>query len=604
MKPFQFKGSYTAEKTETRPLDRALIIRLLSYLKPYKAFLAIAFLFLIGSKAIEAYIPAYIGIVSNEILNAISLGEREKTSLLTSVLHGCLWALALLGVSFLLDVFNVWLKSWIGQKALLTLRLEVYRHIQRMSLSYYDKNSVGRLMTRTIHDVDQINQMFSESVVPLFGNIFLFICIAIGCIIIDWRVALALGAIMPAAFWLTNQFRINQRICYEKIRIVVAAMNTFIQEHLMGASVVRNFGLEKQERKKFEEINEDHCNVYLQAINNFSFFVAGIDVIQNFTLIATFAVLAAFAPVSEGFSAATFFTFSLYALMIFRPLADLAERYNVLQAAMASAGKIFAILDTPIEEQGPAEGPPLDEIHSIVFEDVWCAYDKDHWVLKGVSFKIGKGESLAVVGTTGAGKSTLMGLLMRLYDFQKGKITVNGHDIREYPLNVLRRQFSVVLQDPVIFSGSILDNITLCDEEISADRVESVIDYIAIRPFIDRFPEGIHHVLSERGKSLSAGEMQLISMARAVIHSGSVLILDEATANIDTGTEKIIQNALSKILKEKTALIVAHRLSTIQDATRIVVLNNGVIAEAGTHHELLQARGIYEKLYRLQFMNV
>lgn len=602
MRKFQYKNNYQAERLESHSLDMVLIKRLLGYLRPYSLFLSIALVFMMISKVIEAIVPIYIGIITQKILSNISIIESDKQFILSSIITGCLIILALLALSYILDGFNVWLKSWIGQKALTTLRLQVYSHIQKMSLSYFDRHSVGRLMTRTIHDVEQINQMFSESVVPIIGSLMLFFCIGVGIVIVDWRIAVIVGLIMPFAWWRTNVFRINQRRCYETIRAIVAAMNIFVQEHLMGTAVIRNFGLQKQEKARFEDINMDHCNAYQESIHHFSLFIAFVDFFQNTALILAFVALVAFAPIDTGFSAGTFFTFSLYAVMLFRPLGDLAERYNVLQAAMAAAERIFHVLDHPTENEGPIQGPLLDEIETIVFEEVWFAYEGENWILKGLSFSVAKGESIAIVGVTGAGKTTIMNLLMRLYEFQKGSIKINGHDIREYPVHILRRQFSVVLQDPVIFSGTIAENISLYDPNITHDKINEVVDYVNLRQLVERFPEGLDHYLSERGKSLSTGEMQLISMARAVAHAGIILILDEATANIDTGTERIIQNALTKIMHEKTALVIAHRLSTVKDASRILVMSNGVVAESGAHQELLQLKGIYEKLYRLQFL--
>lgn len=594
---------YVKEFVEFKLLDRVLIRKLYVYLKPYRNLIVLSLLFLLISKAIEASVPILIGNVSQKILNGINLEFLEKQILLNKVLVACFLILGLLIFSYLLDSMNVYLKSYVGQKALFQLRQKVYDHILSMPLAYFDRHTVGRLMTRTIHDVDQINQMFSESFIPILGNIFLFICIFIGIVFLDWRIAFFVLLIMPIVFWLTNRFRYFQRIAYENIRTIVSAMNTFVQEHLMGAATIRNFGIQKQAKEHFEVINQDHCEAYLDSIYHFSFFIAGIDMIQNFSLIIVFVILVTFAPLGSEFQAGTFFTFSLYTLMFFRPLADLAERYNVLQAAMAAAGRIFDILEKKPENVSEGILTELNEIHSIVFKDVWFAYEKDNWVLKGLSFEIKKGEALAVVGVTGEGKTTIVSLLLRFYEHQKGIIEINGRDIREYSLKAIRSQFSVVLQDPVIFSGSIIDNIGLYDPTITKDQVEQVAKYLNLDSMIQRFQDGWQQQLKERGKSLSMGEMQLISLARAVAHYRSVLILDEATANIDSETEQMIQNALEKILKDKTSLVIAHRLSTIKDVTKILVLNNGQCAEIGSHQELLQAKGIYEKLFRLQFAN-
>lgn len=594
--------TYAKEQVDSKVLDKELVWRLLGYLRPYRVVLSAAILFLIISKAIEASIPIFIGHVSQKILDAIPEDAIHKSELLNGILAACFIIFSLLLISYLFDSANVVLKSWVGQKALYKLRLQVYEHILHMPLVYYDSHSVGRLMTRTIHDVDQINQMFAESVIPILGNLFLFVSIYIGILFINWKIALMVTFVLPFVWWLTHRFRTYQRRAYERIRTVVAAMNTFVQENLMGAATIRNFGLQAQSRERFEEINEDHCNAYVDSVKHFSFFMAGIDLIQNFCLIMAFALIVIWSPLGETFDAGTYFTFSLYALMFFRPLADLAERYNVLQSAMAAATRIFDVLDQHSEIADDNGTEDIAAIESISFENVWFAYEVDNWILKGVNFDIKKGDSVAIVGMTGEGKTTIISLLLRFYLPQKGSIKINGKDIKQYSLSALRKQFSVVLQDPVIFSGTIAGNISLFNSSMQFNQIDQVIDYLNIRSFINKLPQGANHYLTERGKSLSMGQMQLISMARAVAHQRSMFIFDEATANIDTATERLIQEALQKILHGKTALVIAHRLSTIKDVSYILVMREGKIVERGSHKQLLDAKGIYEKLYRLQFV--
>lgn len=589
---------YSKERTVYHALDRVLLKRLLSYLYPYRHFLVVSVLVLLLSKMIEAFVPVYLGILAQKMLKA---GTHDD-QLAASIAYQCLGIMGVLLFSYGLDSLNVYIKSWVGQRAIFTLRSDVYKHIESLPLSYFDRHSVGQLMTRTIHDVDQIDQMFTDSVVPIIGSLFLFICIFIGIAFMSWKVALAIALILPFVVWLTNNFRLNQRRCYETVRAIVSAMNSFVQEYLMGASTIRNFGLQNKERERFEELNEDHCTAYQESIHHFAFFIAGIDFMQNLTLITVFVVLVATATLDTGFQAGTYFTMSLYALMFYRPLADLAERYNVLQSAMAASERVFHVLDLKSEPAGTQM--ELGPIETIAFEDVWFAYEAENWVLKGVSLHVRRGDSIAIVGMTGSGKTTMMSLLLRLYDYQKGDIKINGRSIRDYSVHSLRTQFSVVLQDPVIFSGTIAENIALYEKTITRPKIDAEIDYINMRSVLERFSGGLDFKLTERGKSLSMGEMQLISMARAVAHERSVLILDEATANIDTKTEKIIQEALKKILKEKTALVIAHRLSTIRDAHSIIVMHHGKIVETGTHQELLSRKGVYEKLYRLQFQDV
>jgi ATP-binding cassette subfamily B multidrug efflux pump len=586
---------------KTNEKDSKILRKLFSYLMPFKWLLLFSIILLMISKFIEAVVPLYIGSITQVILTSANLTSAESASIFSYVIHSSLVIFVLLVTNFFLDITVLFLKTYVGQKAIFNLRVKVLDHIQNMPLNLFNKVPVGTLMTRTIHDIDQINEMFTDSIVPLFGSLFLFLCIIVFSALYDWKLAVVLMIVMPIVFLMTNYFRIHQRICYDNVRVIVAGMNAFIQERLMGATTIRSFGLQKQEKKQFEDVNGKLRTANVETAHYFSMFFSQIDFMQSFSLIFIFTVLVLFAPLNLGFQVGTYFAFSLYITLLFRPLSDLAERYNVLQSAMAAGSRIFKILDDPIEPKGPQPGRELHEINLIEFDNVWLAYKDEQWVLKGVSFSISKGESIAIVGVTGEGKTTILNLLLRFYDFQKGFIRINGHDIHDYSVASLRKQFSIVLQDPEIFSGTIANNITLYNPAITTEKIEEVSHFVKLTSVFKRFPGGMNYVLSERGKGLSVGERQLISLARAVAHSGSILILDEATANIDTPTEHIIQETLREILKTKTAIVIAHRLSTIKDVSRILVIHHGNISESGTHEELLHAKGIYEKLYRLQF---
>lgn len=594
------ESNYVEEDVESKLTDKELILRLLGYLRPYRLLLTVAVAFLFISKAMEALAPLLIGRMTQTIMSNASLASAERETVLWHVM-GMGGAIVVLLVSvYLLDSCNVFLKSWVGQNGLYTLRQKIYDHIIRMPIAYYDKHSVGRLMTRTIHDVDQINQMFSEGVIPIIGNIFLFASIVVGLFFINWHVAFLFVALLPIVWWLTNRFRLNQRRCYERVRKVVSAMNTFVQETLMGASVIRNFGLQNKSRTRLEEINKDYCDAYVESVHHFSFFISGIEFLQTLSLVLAFALIVVFSPASGAFDAGAFFAFNLYALMFFRPLSDLAERYNLLQSAMAAAARIFHVLDTPSEKVSDLGREVLHEVQSIHFDNVWFAYEDENWVLKGLTLKIAGGETVAIVGKTGEGKSTIMSLLLRFYTPQKGRILINGADIKNYTLDSLRDQFSLVLQDPVIFTGTIADNITLFNDAIGEAGAAEAVNYLGVESIIDRFPKGINHLLHEGGKGLSVGEMQLVSLARAVAYRSPVLMLDEATASIDQVTEHMMQRALKRATESRTALIIAHRLATIRNVGTIAVLQGGRIVELGTHAELLALQGVYEKLYRLQ----
>jgi ATP-binding cassette subfamily B protein len=441
--------------------------------------------------------------------------------------------------------------------------------------------------------------MFSESIMQIISNFILFTAIFTGIIWLDWKLTLFVCVLIPTLIILTIRFRQNQRKCYELIRTILSAMNSFVQEHITGASTIRHFGLQKQELGKFEEINSDYKTANLDAVHYFAAFFANLELIHQLMLIGAFSLLVALASPITGFDAGTFFAFSIYALMVFRPIADLAERYNILQAALAAAHRIFEIFDIN-EEAYNESGEPLNSIEEIHFKNVWFAYEDHNWVLKNFSFSLKKGETIAFVGITGVGKTTIFNLLLRFYEIEKGSIYINQVDIKKYRLKDLRRQFSIILQDPLIFSDTLANNVSLY-QNMSHQRIEAAIDDANLRTLVNSFPKGIEHTFLEGGSNLSAGEKQLVSLARAIAHNGNIFLLDEATANIDLGTEKEIQNVLEKILRNKTAIVVAHRFSTIQHVSRILVIHDGALAESGSHIELLKKKGIYEKLYRLQY---
>lgn len=587
-----FAAKYLKEKAPTALFDSVVMRKLWVYLRPHKGWIVLAVLILIIGKLAEAAAPLFIAHVTQGMLEgSMPFGEIAK---ICSIIVGILF------FSYFMDATSVAIKTWFGLKGIVTLRSDVYRHIIHMPLSYYDHNGVGRLITRTIHDIDQINRMFAEGIVPIIGNIFLFIGVVIGVCILDWRAAIAMAFFLPLAIWHTNYFRVNQRRCYVMIRSIVSALNTFIQEHLMGFSTIRNFGLQKEEFRVFEEMNEDHNTAYKETIGYFAFFFAGIDFVQSAALILLFALLVIATPAGQPFQAGTFFAFSIYAMMIFRPLSDLAERYNEMQSAFASAERIFDVFGKEEENLTQPDGE-FGELEEIAFNDVWFAYKNEDWILKGVSFTLKKGESLAIVGVTGSGKTTIMSLLLRFYEPQRGTITINGKNINHYSKEALRSLFSVVLQDPVIFSGTFRQNLTLNDPTIDNKRVERVVDELEMNALVGRYPLGLDEQISSRGKGLSVGEMQLVSMARALVHQNPIMMLDEATANIDSGMEHLIQRGIKHLTAHTTSIIIAHRLSTIREVDRILVIHEGHVAEEGTHQDLLAARGIYEKLYRLHF---
>lgn len=570
-----------------------LIKRLCTYLAPFRFSIFMAIIILVLSKGIEAWIPIQIGQLSQDILTS----QVGFDAVLTAGLLILGWLL----FQNSLDALNITIKNRVAQNTIVNLRMSVYRHIQGLPITYFDHQPIGKIMTRTIHDVEQINQLLAESAIPLIGSLTLFVGIYLGLFLIEWRLALAITAIVPLLWWMTHRFRIRQRIGYKKIRSILSSLNSFVQEYLMGVQIVRHFGLQSRQKEHFQTLNKELYQSNLGTVREFSTFFSGLELVQSITLIVAFVLLVKFTSPGEPFQAGTFFTISLYSFMVFRPLFDVAERYNILQSAMAAAERVFEVLDIPLEPLGPQPGLSLDDIETIEFKDVWFAYEAENWILKNLSFVMKKGESVAMVGFTGSGKTSVMNLLLRFYDFQKGSIFINGNDIRSYSVKDIRRQFSLVLQEPVIFSGTIEENITLYDPAITLPQVELSAKSVDLSSVVARLPKGFQSVLGERGQDLSVGEMQLIGLARAVAHQRPVLLFDEATSNIDPSTEKKIKEALNRIVKKKTAFIIAHRLSTVQEVSKILVLSQGSIIEYGTHSQLVERGGVYEKLYRLQF---
>jgi ATP-binding cassette subfamily B multidrug efflux pump len=577
-------------------MDLKMLRKLLAYLKPYKWILVVSLILLIIAKLIEAAIPLGIGKLSKSFLQSSNDALLRLNSSIEWVLTLASIILFLLFTGVLCEALSAYIRSYKSERALFNLRLHVFEHILLLPLRSFDRMAVGRLMTRTIHDVDQISQLFSGSFVPIIANMAVFLCMFAAIFIVDWRIALGALFLLPFVIGLTNHFRIYQRIYYGRIRSAVAALNVFVQEHLGGMNVVRSFGLLEREKKNFDELNQELKAAHLGAIHNFSLFISGLDFFTSCFYIGTFALLALTSSV-ENFSYVTFLTMSLYGSMIFRPLADLAERYNLLQSALSSSERIFDILEEKKElMNGKVE--LLFPIESISFENVWFAYEGEKWILRDVSFEVKKGEKVAFVGQTGVGKSTIFSLLLGFYDINKGAAYINGKDIRLYSKNSLRKAFSLVLQDPVIFSGTIKENITLFDSTANDDSVLDVLHACGLDEMLERFPKKLHEMLLERGKSLSYGEMQLLSIARAIYFQRPVFLLDEAMGSISYELEEKINRTLEILFKNKTTLAIAHRHATTVRADRIYVLLEGKIAEEGNHDILMKKKGIYENLTR------
>jgi len=491
------------------------------------------------------------------------------------------------------------LMNLMGQYIMYDLRKEIFEHLQRLDVQYFDRNPVGRLMTRVTTDVDALNEMFTAGFVAIFGDIFVLVGIIGVLFWMNWRLALVLFSITPFIVLVSIWFRQGARKTYRQVRARIAAINAFLQEHISGISTVQLFNREAKEEAKFDELNARHRDANIDSIYYYAVFYPVIELIQS----AGIALIVWYGggQVLRGvLSVGALIAFFQYAQRFYEPISDLSEKYNILQAAMAASERIFKLLDTDVRipDSGTLE---IENFESIEFRDVCFAYNEPEWVLKNVSFHVNRGERVALVGHTGAGKTTVTALLLRFYEPQRGEILINGVDIRDYTQASLRRLFAIVQQDFFLFSGTVGHNISLADPSIGDETIREAAVRVQADRFISRLPEGYASVVRERGAGFSVGEKQLLSFARALAFDPPVLILDEATSSIDTETERLIQEAIQTLLAGRTSIVIAHRLSTIRSADSILVFHHGEIRERGTHEELMEIDGLYRKLYEIQY---
>jgi ATP-binding cassette subfamily B protein len=488
------------------------------------------------------------------------------------------------------------------------LRREIFARLQRLEIAFYDRNPVGRLMTRVTSDVEVLNELFSSGVVTVFGDIFTLVLIVIAMMLMDWQLALVTLAVMPFVFLAAAIFRSRIRSAYRDIRVRLARINAFLQEHLSGMAVIQLFGREKDTSERFAGIDRDYLEAHLRSITYYALFFPIIELLTAISL-ATILVYGGGRLLDDAVTVGVIAAFLQYARRFFRPIQDLSEKYNMLQGAMASSERIFKLLDTPeaVTTQAAGRPVPADARGRIEFRDVWFAYrrreadDAWDWVLRGISFVAEPGERIAIVGHTGAGKTSLISLLMRFYEPQKGEILFDGVPIRQIDAASLRQRMGLVLQDVFLFSRDVETNIRLGNTQIDRAVVRAAAERVGAAPFIDRLAAGYEQPVGERGTAISVGERQLLSFARALAFNPLVLILDEATSSVDSALEERIETALETLMHGRTALVIAHRLSTVQNADRILVLHHGEIVEQGSHQELLRRDGLYAQLYELQF---
>jgi ATP-binding cassette, subfamily B, multidrug efflux pump len=597
------------EEVLGKAYDSRLMRRLLGYLRPYRrvVFFALIAIFFYGLlQAVPPYLlkveidryldPSKHHQIPQFLAHILSPDPRVGILQIAFVIF-----LPTVLLTFVLQFAQTFAMQLVGQKVMYDLRKQIFGHLQRLQMSFFDRNPVGRLVTRVTTDVDVLNDLFASGVVAVFGDFFTLLSIMVVMLELDWRLALLTFSVLPLIILVTVSFRKAVRESYRRIRLAIARINSYLQEHLTGMSVLQLFNREERSFEEFEEINRAHMKAYKDSILAYGLFYPAVEFVG---VLAIVVILYKGGGMVLGgaVSIGTAIAFIQYSQRFFRPIQDLSDKYNILQAAMASSERIFKLLDTPVRIADPPEPRRLEDPQgSVEFRKVGFAYRDNHRVLEDVSFSIEPGETVAVVGHTGAGKTTLTNLLLRFYDVQEGSVMFDGVDVRKLRLHDLRKNFAIVLQDPYLFSGTIASNIRLGTPGISDQQVREAARRVKMLDFIESLPGGFDEPVKERGATLSSGQKQLLSFARALAHNPRILILDEATSSVDPETEHMIREGLEQLLEGRTSLVIAHRLSTIQNASKIVVMHKGRVREVGTHQELLRQQGIYFKLYQLQY---
>ena len=573
--------------------DARLMRRLLQFMAPHRASITRAFAAIVGLSILQLA-PPY--------LTKIAIDTHSATGELDGLNTLAILVAVVLVLSYVLEYVQTYTLQITGQRIIFDLRMRINEHLQRLDLSFYDRNPVGRLMTRVTTDVDTLNELFASGVVSVFRDIFMLVGIAVVLFVMDWRLAIVALSLLPLIALVTQWFRTHARHSYREVRGLVAQINAFLQENITGMSTVQLFRREARQFEQFDGINTAHRDATVASIFYYAVFYPAIEVLGALAVAAILWFGGGW-TLQGTLELGSLVAFVLYSQRFFRPISDLSEKFNILQSAMASSERIFALLDTPVVVANPAATALVSSNGPghIRFEHVWFAYRDDHYVLEDVTFDVAPGQRVGIVGATGAGKTTLINLLMRFYDVSRGRITIDDVDIREMPLQALRSRFGLVLQDVYLFSGTIADNIRLGNDQISDDDVGRAAASVHADRFIDALPDGFQSAVAERGATLSAGERQLLSFARALAYKPDVLVLDEATSSVDTDTEQLIQDALHVLMAGRTTIAIAHRLSTVQDMDTILLFHKARLREQGSHQELLAQRGLYHTLYQLQY---
>jgi ATP-binding cassette, subfamily B, multidrug efflux pump len=596
------------EEVLGKAYDSRLMRRLLTYIRPYRAVVAASLVLLLVNSLLQIIGPLLTQIAVDRYL--VPTRHLHPFPFLDSWLSRNPWTglsqiaglyFAVVALAFLFDFGQTYLMQWTGQKAMFDLRRQLMAHLQRLDLAFYDRNPVGRLVTRVTTDVDVLNELFASGLVTIVGDILMLFFVIVAMVRLSPGMTGLMLAVMPLVVLVTVQFRRTASQSYRRIRIAIAKINAYLQEHVAGIAVLQLFNREESSKKEFEKINRDHMLAFKDSITAYGWFYPVVEFLGMLAL-ALLLAYGGFRIRQGALTLGVLVAFFQYGLRFFRPIQDLSEKYNILQGAMAASERIFKLLDTHGKIVSPAhpiafpEGPC-----EIEFEHVCFAYSDENWVLRDISFRVSPGETIAIVGHTGAGKTTLTNLLLRFYDVQRGAIRIGGIDIRDFELTDLRRQFGVVLQDPYLFTGTLDTNIRLGTTGITQIEMREAAEQVNLLDFVEELPDRFDTPVRERGNGFSTGQKQLISFARALAHNPRILILDEATSSVDTETETRVREALTRLVSNRTSLVIAHRLSTIQRADRIIVMHKAQLREMGTHQELLARRGIYWRLYQLQY---
>jgi ATP-binding cassette subfamily B multidrug efflux pump len=598
------------EEVLGKAYDARLMRRLLTYMRPYWTIVGASLALLLVDSLLQIIGPLLTKLAVDRYL--APTGHSEVFPFLdrwlasdpqTGLAQLALAYLLVVVFSFLFDFGQTYLMQWTGQKAMFDLRRELMTHLQTLDVAYFDKNPVGRLVTRVTTDVDVLNDLFTSGLVTIVGDVLMLVFVIIAMLRLSPGMTGLMLAVMPLVVLVTIQFRRTASQSYRKIRVAIARINAYLQEHIAGIAVLQLFNREQRSRDEFEQINRDHMLAFKDSITAYGWFYPVVEFLGTLSL-ALLLAYGGFRIRQGALTIGVLVAFFQYGMRFFRPIQDLSEKYNILQGATAASERIFKLLDTKPKIISPAEPVAFPEGPvDVEFDHVWFAYNEEDWVLKDVSFHVAAGETLAIVGHTGAGKTTLTNLLLRFYDVQRGAIRIGGIDIRSFELTELRRRFGVVLQDPYLFTGTLESNIRLGTSGLAAHDVRNAAENVNLLEFVETLPGRFETPVRERGNGFSTGQKQLISFARALAHNPRILILDEATSSVDTDTELKVRAALTRLVTNRTSIVIAHRLSTIQRADRIIVMHKAQLREAGTHQELLLQKGIYWKLYLLQYQD-